>query len=392
MHRLLKTIALFLFLLLFYPQSVLWAQWEVSTLVSGGSGMEDGLVLDKAGNIYVSQYDGTSVRKVTPDGQVSVYASGFNAPNGLAMDDAGNLYVTNAQGGRVSKVLPDGTVIQRFIDGLNNPVGLALNAAQDTLYISHYQGSKISRVALADSANVTTWVSGGLLNGPVGLTFDDDNNLYAGNFNNGHIIKIAPNGTMERLTNIPASMGFVTYSKGVFYATSFSANKVYRISADGTKEVLAGTGAGSEQDGPALSAAFNGPNGIVATPSGDTLYVSDYNAESLRMIVATTSTGAIDESEIPQPNVLLDQNFPNPFRETTTITYHLDTPRPVDISIYNVLGQKIRTLASQIAASGLNSIAWDGLDDAGQVSPAGIYVYTLNTGPIADSKTMLLMR
>lgn len=379
-----------LFLLLPLP---LLAQWQVSTLVPGRAGIEDGLVMDKGGNLYVSQFDGSTVRKITPDGNVSVYASGFNAPNGLAIDDEGILYVTNAQGGRVSRVYPNGTVVRNFVAGLTNPTGVALNARQDTLYIAHYQLSRISRVALADSGNVETWVSGGLLNGPVGLFFDEFGTLHAGNFNNGDIIQITADGSMSRLASIPAFMGFAAYSHGTTYATSFTTNRIYRIDSEGTVERFAGSGNAGQQDGDAATATFNGPNGIVASPSGDTLYVSDYNAESLRMITNVTSTSLWEPTpELPNAPLQLDPSYPNPFSERTTITYHLATPTSVRLYISDVQGRTVRSLASSSTEPGTQTLEWDGRDDGGHLLPNGLYFYTTLAGDASATGTLILMR
>lgn len=372
----------------------LYAQWNVATLVPGSSGMEDGLVLDKEGNIYVSQFDSTVVRKVTPEGEVSIYASGFNAPNGLAMDDGGTLYVTNAQGGRVSKVTPDGTVVQSFISGLANPTGVAVSPNNDTLYIAHYGSSRISKVALADSNNVIDWVSGNPLNGPVGMTFDEDGMLYVGGFNDGGIVKIDADGTMMRIATIPPFMGFLTYAKGLLYATSFGTNRIYSVSVDGSSvELFAGTGAAGQQNGPVESATFDGPNGIAASASGDTLYVSEYNSETLRQIILAAATDVEDEmSDVPVAEFFLEQNYPNPFNQTTTISYQQATPARATLRIYNMLGQKVRTFARLPSTTGRIAVDWDGHNDAGQRLPNGMYFYTLSTENQTASKSLLLLR
>lgn len=387
-----RTRLLFLVGVCLFLTEAVHAQWQVTTLVPGRAGIEDGMVRDQAGNLYVSQYDGTTVRKVTPSGDVSVYAQGFSAPNGLAIDDSGVLYVANANGGRVSKVYPDGTVVSRFIGGLTNPVGLALNATQDTLYIAHYQQSRISRVALADSGNVETWVTGAPLNGPVGLVFADDGNLYAGNFNNGQLIRITPQGAMSRLATIPSFMGFVAHVEGVFYATSFSTHRVYRIDLEGNVSVFAGTGSPGQQNGEALNATFNGPNGIVASATGDTLYVSDYNAESLRMITNVTQTGVWESDvELPASPLQLDPNFPNPFSGSTIIPYYLAHRSAVNLYISTLQGRRVRAF-SLPPHLGIQQVVWDGRDEAGLPVPNGVYFYTTDTGTTRVTRKLMVMR
>ncbi|MBO6576822.1 MAG: SMP-30/gluconolactonase/LRE family protein [Rhodothermales bacterium] len=365
----------------------LLAQWEVSTPVPSANGLDDGMVFDQSGNLYISQYQGAVVRRITPDGTVSVFAEGFDTPNGLAVDGAGNLYVANVFGGRISRVTPGGTVTQDFIS-VANPSNVLFNAAGDTLYIAHYRTSRISKVAIADPGNVTTWVSGAPLNGPIGMAFDADRNLYVGNYNNGRIFRISPAGDITELASIQSFLGFLVLSNGFLYATSYNRNEVYRISMDGSSvEVIAGSGAKGQADGVGTAASFDGPNGIVASSTGDTLYVSEFNTGTLRMLVSSVPTHA-DAAEVPRGGLLSLENYPNPFTASTTITYTLGEPGQVSVEIYNMLGQRVRTLTAQSIA-GVQSMQWDGRNDAGQRVPPATYLYTMRSGDLVESRLLI---
>jgi len=369
--------------------SPLLAQWEVSSPVPSANGLDDGMVMDNAGNLYISQYQGSVVRRMAPDGTVSIFAGGFNTPNGLAVDAVGNLYVANVFGGRVSKVTPSGSVTQDFIS-IANPSNLAFNAARDTLYISHYRNSRISKVALADPGNVTTWVSGAPLNGPIGMAFDADDNLYVGNYNNGNIFRIRPGGDITQLASIQSFLGFLIVSNGYIYATSYNRNEVYRISLDGSSmDVIAGTGAAGQADGTGTSASFNGPNGIVATVTGDTLYVSEFNTGKLRRLVSAMPTD-LEWAEVPAADLLDLQSYPNPFHASTTISYTRTESGPVSVHIYNLLGRRVRTLTSRSQLLGTQSIQWDGRNDAGNIVPPAVYIYTVRVG--ASIRSRMLVR
>lgn len=376
-------------ILLAVPFMPALAQWEVSTIAQSSTGLDDGMVLDQSGNLYISQYQGTVVRRLTPDGTVSVYGNGFDTPNGVAVSANGDLYVANNSGGRISRITRSGAVFRNFITGIPNPSGLVFNAARDTLYISHYASSQISRVALADPRNVTTWMMGSPLDGPIGLVFDADHNLYVGNYNDGRIFKVSPGGTMTELGSIDSNLGFLTLANGYLYATSYSKHQIYRLPLDGSSmEVIAGTGARGHADGPAASATFDGPNGIVASASGDTLYVSEFNTGRLRMLVSATPT-SVEGAEVPVSGLLDVQNFPNPFQASTTISYALTEPSRVSIDIYNMLGQKVRTLASESLSSGTQSVVWNGRNNAGQMVSRGAYVYTVRAGDFIQSRMLM---
>ncbi|MFI5252838.1 MAG: T9SS type A sorting domain-containing protein [Bacteroidota bacterium] len=83
----------------------------------------------------------------------------------------------------------------------------------------------------------------------------------------------------------------------------------------------------------------------------------------------------------------LSQNYPNPFNPTTVINYQLPSEAFVRLSIYNVLGQEVRTLVNKPEQAGYKSVQFD----AGNF-PSGIYIYRLTAGTFADVKKMLLVR
>jgi flagellar hook assembly protein FlgD len=71
------------------------------------------------------------------------------------------------------------------------------------------------------------------------------------------------------------------------------------------------------------------------------------------------------------------QNHPNPFNQTTKIEFTLARSGHVNLSIYDLLGRKVRTLASQDLPSGHKSVLWDGKNDSGQDVASGIYFYRI---------------
>ena len=85
----------------------------------------------------------------------------------------------------------------------------------------------------------------------------------------------------------------------------------------------------------------------------------------------------------------LAQNYPNPFSNETAITYKLSEPADVQIKIYNVLGQEIRTFSIGEKYSGIHRIRWDGKDNFGKKAAAGIYFYMLQAGKETHVKKMV---
>jgi hypothetical protein len=105
------------------------------------------------------------------------------------------------------------------------------------------------------------------------------------------------------------------------------------------------------------------------------------------------STTAVEEIFAPIPiSFWLEQNYPNPFNPETTIRYQINQPGPVHLEIYNLLGQKIRTLVNEVQSAGAHSVNWDGLDDAGRSVSSGVYVYRLRADKSVASRKLVLLR
>lgn len=88
----------------------------------------------------------------------------------------------------------------------------------------------------------------------------------------------------------------------------------------------------------------------------------------------------------------LEQNYPNPFNPETTIRYRLDKSGAVKLEIYNLLGQKVRTLIDQTQNAGEHLAKWDGRDDAGHDVSSGVYLYRLQSGVSLATRKLALVR
>ncbi|MCK4773414.1 MAG: T9SS type A sorting domain-containing protein [Candidatus Krumholzibacteria bacterium] len=101
----------------------------------------------------------------------------------------------------------------------------------------------------------------------------------------------------------------------------------------------------------------------------------------------------------PHRDVELQQNYPNPFNPSTTISYTLraldggaiNAPR-TNLTIYNMLGRKVRTLVDEVQIPGVYNVEWDGTDRSGQKVASGIYLYRLSRGDEAETRKMVLLK
>ncbi|MBN1292942.1 MAG: T9SS type A sorting domain-containing protein, partial [Candidatus Latescibacteria bacterium] len=88
----------------------------------------------------------------------------------------------------------------------------------------------------------------------------------------------------------------------------------------------------------------------------------------------------------------LSGNFPNPFNATTTITFTLPENEFTTFNIYNITGQKIRTLVSEQKTAGTHTVVWDGRDDYGRQLSSGTYITVLKAGTKTATGRMMLVK
>jgi hypothetical protein len=102
------------------------------------------------------------------------------------------------------------------------------------------------------------------------------------------------------------------------------------------------------------------------------------------------------ESRTPTANLptefALSQNVPNPFNPTTVVEYALPKDAQVNISIYNVLGQHVKTLVNDLQRAGRLTVTWDGTDASGTSVASGVYFYKIRAGDFSSTKKMVLLK
>ncbi|MFX1517704.1 MAG: T9SS type A sorting domain-containing protein, partial [Promethearchaeota archaeon] len=92
------------------------------------------------------------------------------------------------------------------------------------------------------------------------------------------------------------------------------------------------------------------------------------------------------------PSFTLSQNYPNPFNSQTVINYLIPSEGMVNLVIYNILGQKVKTCVNQNMIPGYYKYVWDARDDNGNEIASGVYIYRLSFNDKQVSKLMLLLK
>ncbi len=123
-----------------------------------------------------------------------------------------------------------------------------------------------------------------------------------------------------------------------------------------------------------------------------TAWFDDFSV--VKMVLAGGS--AIEPEKGMTANVpsrfVLAQNYPNPFNPETTIEYALPSQSKVTLTVFNVLGQKVRTLTNTVQPAGHYSVVWDSRNEQAELVPTGVYFYVISTNEQRISKKMVLMR
>jgi hypothetical protein len=99
-----------------------------------------------------------------------------------------------------------------------------------------------------------------------------------------------------------------------------------------------------------------------------------------------------EESSITPKDFELYQSYPNPFNNQTIIKYDLLKPCQVSLTIYNILGQKVKTLVNERQEAGSKIVNWGGKNEKGKDLASGIYFYQLKAGDLTQTKRMVLLK
>ena len=293
-----------------------------------------GLTVDRFGIVYVTDSSNHTIRVVDPNGWVTTLAGSpggngvtdgigsdarFWSPEGLTVDENGNLYVADSWNDTIRRVSPDGNVTtvagkpgeRGTVNGTGSeakfwhPVGMAVDS-KGIVYIAQDFGIR----RLDQSGAVTFFAGGGGLGGtdgkgadaaffePKGMTLDGMGNLYIADSENHSIRKVSPDGNVTTLagqakmrgnadglgTNArfrsPEGLAIGRFDN-IFVADSEN-HSIRRVSPSGVVTTIAGGAVGSA-DGSGLNAEFNLPKDLGVNEMGG-LFVADSWNNTIRTV------------------------------------------------------------------------------------------------------------
>jgi FlgD Ig-like domain len=150
-------------------------------------------------------------------------------------------------------------------------------------------------------------------------------------------------------------------------------------------------------DDPSLESVELAPI-VTKNPDHSLMYVYNEGTEIKSMepeisglVVALNGGATTPESALPT-KFALKQNAPNPFNPTTMVSYDLPKPANVRLEIFNVLGQRVKTLVDGYQEAGSKSVMWDGTDRSGSSVASGIYFYRIQAGENTATMKMMMLK
>ncbi len=130
-------------------------------------------------------------------------------------------------------------------------------------------------------------------------------------------------------------------------------------------------------------------------PDWVNVYLADKNGNGMekgRQLQGEVYTNVAGPINNYPSRFFLFQNYPNPFNPRTTIRFDLPKQSHVTLTVYNILGQRIRTLFDGVKPAGIYFVWWNGRDDSGRSVSSGIYLCKIRTGGFIQTKKMFLLR
>lgn len=264
---------------------------EVTTFANSGivppagrSGLDDVTVADN-GDVYVSGGSfAKNIVRITPEGLVSEFATGFESANGSDFDSAGNLYVADYRANAVRRITPDGTV-STFASGLDGPAGIYVDNLDNVivgLFGANFSGTAGTVLRISPDGISEVLAQGGGLNDVIGVIGDENGEIYAGNFDGRQIYRVT-DGNVTLLATLSVNINMIDYSRGYIYVT-YDGQIVRVNTSTGEEELFSGTAFEQTLNGPVKSAEFVRTNSLAFSADGNILYAADRTTGDVRKI------------------------------------------------------------------------------------------------------------
>jgi hypothetical protein len=117
----------------------------------------------------------------------------------------------------------------------------------------------------------------------------------------------------------------------------------------------------------------------------------DQDTLSVKLTI-DTPTDVNGGSGVLPTNYNLDQNYPNPFNPETAIEYTLPASGHITLTVFNILGHKVKDIVNSYQSAGHKRAIWDGRDAQGRETESGVYFYKLTADNFSMTRKMMLLK
>ncbi len=154
-------------------------------------------------------------------------------------------------------------------------------------------------------------------------------------------------------------------------------------------DVLVQTGSSDFTTINFVGAGFTIPISVKRTGPGDV--GSFYSTALESFLIGVTDVREVDSDKLPN-SFSMEQNYPNPFNPTTEIRFSVPVRSDIQLKVYNLSGQTVRTLVDASLGAGEYVTSWDGTDKFGYQVASGVYFYRIEAGTFSQARKMVLLK
>jgi len=197
---------------------------------------------------------------------------------------SGNLFVADYQASEIKRVTPDGTV-STFASGLDGPAGIYIDSDDNVivgLYGAKYSGKGATVLRIAPDGSSSVLAQGNGLQDVIGVTGDEHGEVYAGNYKGRQLYKVS-DGKATLLAASSVKINMIDYSRGYVYIANDG--RIVRINTSTGEETLfSGTSEANTVNGLVANAEYVMPTSLAFSPDENILYVVDQTTGDIRKI------------------------------------------------------------------------------------------------------------
>ncbi len=347
----------------------------------------ESIIFDEQHDRYLVTCNGNGkIVGIDNAGNKDTFKAGFSNLLGSHISE-NTIYVSSDSGVKGFDLTDTSEVFNVPIPGSGQIDGITTDTSGN-LYVIDGTYRRIYKIKLS-TQTYNIFANSGLPVYPQDCIFDEENNRLI-------VVAWAPNAPIQAVNLSDSSVstivattfrnfdGIISDQFGNIYVSSHSTfpynnGKIYKYDKNFANPPVS------------ISSGHSEPAGLGYNSRDNILAVPNYGSNSIDYIQIIPSSIQQESINIGD-RFKLFHNYPNPFNPETNISYQLAQQDKVTITIFNSLGQKVKTLLDENQSQGYYSITWDGKNETGRTMSSGVYFYQLKTNSKIEMKKMIMIK